>query len=129
MPTAERGDGWRDGRGGVMQDEDHIAGSSREPFFDPPQGQHRLGCQGGPNFMDGKMIKLSPRITKKQYEMMKPDAMCEFVRFDCVRFDTAQEQLKKANEEMNIWKEQAQLAEQRRGIQEHICQICIQLLM
>ncbi len=39
---------------------------------------------------------MSPRVVKEQYEILKPDAISEFVRVYRMRFVTAQEQLKKA---------------------------------
>ena len=75
VSTVDRGDGWRDGRGGVPQEEDHVAGAFREPSRDPMQEQHRPGCQDDPHLQDGKRIKLSPRIAKERCEMLKPEAI------------------------------------------------------
>ncbi len=55
------------------------------------------------------MIKLSPRVALEQYEMLRPEERREYVRVFRVCYEAALERLKKANEELAIWKEQVRL--------------------
>ncbi len=129
MLTLDRGDGWRDNRGGATHEEDRGGSSSREPSRDRLREQCKTGRHEDFNFQDGSRIKLSPKGAKDQFDVLKPEAMREFVRAYRVRFDRAQEQLKKATEKFNIWKEQVHPAERQRDIQERSVKACTQLLL
>ncbi len=58
--------------------------------------------------------------------MLKVEEMREYVRVCRVRYDTARERLKRANEELEAWKEQVKLEEQNekgarmRGVRDEI---------
>ena len=86
-------------------------------------------AQKDDNTKGGKIMRMSPRINKEQYEALDTNVMREYMRVYRIHYDNAVERLMKAILVLEEWKEQVRMEELQRDAQEHDVRILTQLLM